>query len=168
MHVLEGYVRGEPVVRRLCFQCASRFPPAVLEGPREKPRIRIAGLIGLAGVVFGAVGVFADAFIPEGQVGFGWYQRTGVALAVVIVLVGTLMRADIVALGGLFLFGAALCADWLGVARTPGIGSKQQALLAISAACVVLALVARFAGSFLKARVLRLASGVSRAGSSGT
>ena len=160
VHVLEGYFRGEPVIRRLCFRCASRFPPSVLGGARDRPRIGIAALIGLAGVVFGMVGVFADALIPEGHAGFGWYQRTGVALAVVIALVGMLMRADVVMLGGLFLFVAALCADWIGGARTPGIGSKQEALLAIGTACVACALIARFARPFLRTRALSLLSAV--------
>ena len=145
VHILEGYAQGQPIQRRFCLQCAPGFSPALPSLHVNRARLRITFLVGVIGVVLGTVGVFGDAFVPEGHAGFGWYQRAGVLLGALFVFVGILLRADLIALGGLLLFGGSLCADWVGLTRAPGIGWKQQALLGVSAACVVIALLGRCA-----------------------
>jgi hypothetical protein len=147
VHILEGYAQGQPIQRRFCLECAPGFSPALSRLHVNRARLRITFLVGVIGVVLGTVGVFGDAFVPEGHAGFGWYQRAGVLLGAVLVFVGILLRADLIALGGLLLFGGALCADWVGLTRAPGVGWKQQTLLGVSAACVVIAVLGRYAAA---------------------
>jgi hypothetical protein len=157
VHVLEGYDSGRPILRHFCLPCAARDPAPLATSRPRGPRLRVSSLVALAGIVVGVVGVFGELLVPEGHAGFGWYQRCGVALGAVFMLVGTLMRADLIALTGAFLFGAALCADWLGITRAPGVGWKQQILLGICGVCVFAGLLGRVLARHPKSRADALA-----------
>jgi len=131
--ILEGYAEGQPVLRRYCLRCAAAAP-AETEVVGERPRMGVHVLVGLAGLVLCVVGLFGDYLVPPAHAGFGWHQQAGAAAGALILVIGLVLRMDVVALGGAFLLGASLCADWFGLTRGPGIGWKQQVMIAIGAA----------------------------------
>ncbi len=143
VHVLEGYQGGRPLRHCYCMPCAGvRSSPQTAARPRP---LRLGLVLALAGLASAVVGLLGDLLIPEARVGFGWYQRSGVLIGALILFVGLLVRAEVVAVGGALLLGAAAGADWFGLTRGPGMGWKQQALLAAGAGCAGLALAARWA-----------------------
>jgi membrane protein implicated in regulation of membrane protease activity len=70
----------------------------------------------------------------------------------VIVALGLLLRAEVIALGGAFLLAMSLCADWFGLTQGPGIGWKQQVLVAAGLVCLAVALVRRHGRAFFRSR----------------
>ena len=142
VQVLEGYANGQPVVRRFCLVCASG--PALAPGSEERnARPSVWTIIALLGVALGVLGAFGDLILPNFHAGFGWYQRCGVVVGVLLGLLGVLMRIDVLALGGAGLFIVSLGADWLGLRHSPGVGWKQQLVLALAVVCMLLALLRR-------------------------
>lgn len=138
VQVLAGYAGGAPVLHRACLACADAALAAGPQARSARPRLR--GTVLLAGAVLLFVGLLGDWLVPDGRAGFGWHQRTGLLLGVVVSLLGLLVRVNFLTLLGAYLAGAALLADWTGLTRGPGIGWKQQLLLAAGGA--VLAAVA--------------------------
>ena len=157
VHILENYGHGQPIIRRFCLHCALENPRPVPVPEQAAPRTRITALIALVGVAIGVLGVLGDTLTLESHAGFGWFQRLGVFVGALIVFVATLLRADLIALGGIFIVMGSLCADWFGLARAPGIGWKQQALLACSGACLMLALLGRIRSNHARRRARLLA-----------
>jgi len=145
VHVLEGYVGGQPRTRRFCLPCADEAPLRAPGGDLARPRPGLAVMLVLAGVTCAVLGLFGDFLIPQGHAGFGWRQTTGTVLGALVVFVGVLLRADVVALAGTYLLTAALLADWFGLTHGAGIGWKQQSLLGVGIGCVALALLGRYA-----------------------
>lgn len=133
VHVLEGYDRGQRVVRRFCLDCVDSAAPWVGATPRGGLRPGLPVLAALCGLVLMVVGLFGDFLIPERRPGFGIYQQTGVLLAVPLLLVGVLLRVGPLALGGGLLLAVSISADWFGLASGPGIGWKQQLMIAAGA-----------------------------------
>jgi len=150
--ILEEYADGEPVLRRVCPRCARLASAPVRQSGVSQSRVRLSVMVGLVGLLLGVLGVFGDAVLPGYHAGFGWYQRAGVLVGALLVFVGMLVRAEVVALGGMFLFLGALGADWFGT-RAPGIGWKQQAILGASAACLLVALIGRRTAIILLSRL---------------
>jgi uncharacterized membrane protein YphA (DoxX/SURF4 family) len=139
--ILEGYAEGEPVLRRLCLTCAAASANPGLVG--ERPRIGLHVLVGLAGLVLCFVGLFGDYLVPPAHPGFGWHQQVGAGAGALLLVLGLVLRMDVVALGGAFLCGASLGADWFGLTHGPGIGWKQQVLIAMGAVGLLTAGVTR-------------------------
>lgn len=153
MRVLEGYTNGQPIQRGFCLRCVDSAPP--LPAPRSsdgRVRLGLPVLLGLAGIVVGTVGILGDALVPESNAGFGWAQRGGLALGAFLAILGTLLRADLVALGGMVVFITALSGDWFGPARSPGVGWKQQMVLGVSALLVITAVATRLALTLSRGR----------------
>ena len=159
VHSLEGYSGGQPVLHWYCLSCVTNVMPQRAVRPHRQTRLGIPILIGLCGVLLGFIGIFADVFVPHAHQGFGLFQHIGVALGTLFVFVGVLLRIDIVMLGGMFIFVAALCADWFGLARVPGIGQNQQIVLYCSAGCIVIAMVGRYLQMSATSRMARLNCG---------
>lgn len=159
VHSLEGYRDGRPVLHWYCLSCATNVAPQRAVRPHRQTRLGIPILIGLGGVLLGIIGIFADVFVPHANQGFGLFQHIGVALGTLLVFIGMLLRIDIVMLGGMFIFVAALCADWFGLARVPGIGHNQRIVLYCSAGCIVIALLGRYLQMSAASRVARLNRG---------
>ena len=130
--ILEGYAEGQPVMRHYCLRCDAAAP-AETDVVGERPRIGVHVLVELAGLVLCVVGLFGDYLVPSAHVGFGWHQQVGAGAGALILVIGLVLRMEVVALGGAFLLGASLCADWFGLTHGPGIGWKQQAMIAIGA-----------------------------------
>jgi len=143
VHVLEGYAAGRPLRRCFCVPCAAAPSSSPRAAQARPARLRLRIVVGLAGVALALVGLLGDQLIPEGHAGFGWYQRIGALIGALVLFIGMLVRAEVVVAGGALFLGAALCADWFGLTRGPGIGWKQQTMLAVGGACVVLVLAGR-------------------------
>ena len=157
VHILEGYQQGQPVHRRFCLRCAPEAPPWNSERGFQHGKLRLSILIGATGIGLGALALLADHFIPmRTSAGFGWHKGGGLVIGALLLLIGTLSRADLIAIGGLLLFGASCFAGLFGWAQSPGIGWKQQLLLELSAVCVILCILGRFGAAAYLRRSLRL------------
>jgi hypothetical protein len=147
VHVLAGYADGRPIGRHFCHACADVAYELHLgaEAGPGRPRPRVSSLIIVVGVVFAVLGTSFDLFGVKGAAGFGWQQQGGVAAGVLLVILGGLLRVDALAIGGALLFGAAVLADVYGTLGSPGIGLKQQLLVAAGVLLI-------FAGVWLRRR----------------
>jgi len=96
----------------------------------------VSSLIIAVGVLFAVLGVSFDLFGMKGAAGFGWKQQGGVVVGVLLVVLGALLRADVLAIGGAVLFGAAALADVYGTLGSPGVGWKQR--LAVAAGVLLI------------------------------
>ncbi len=142
VHVLERYERGRPIVERFCLGCVDT-PAALSAAAVRGVRPGLPVLAGASGLALLAVGLFGDFLIPDRSPGFGVYQQTGVVLAVLLGLVGILLRVGPVAFCGLFLLAASISADWFGLVSGPGIGWKQQTMIMVGAALAGCGIVGR-------------------------
>ena len=141
MLILEGYAGGQPVLRRFCLTCAAASADPGLVG--ERPRISLHVLVGLAGLVLCFVGLFGDYLVPPAHPGFGWHQQVGAVTGALLLVIGLVLRMEVIALGGAYLLGASLGADWFGLTHGPGIGWKQQVMVALGAVGLLAAGVTR-------------------------
>lgn len=141
--VLEGYANGQPVLRRFCLKCAAEAAPADAGVFGERTRVRLHVLVALVGLALCVVGLFGDFLIPPPHAGFGWHQQLGVFAGALLLVVGLLLRTEVIALGGAFLLAASLGADWFGLTRGPGIGWKQQVMTAVGVLCLLAAGITR-------------------------
>jgi hypothetical protein len=155
VHVLSGYEKGNPVVRRMCLTCSEREGERALSRPPGTVRFRLSIIIAITGVALGLAGILADNFTWSVHTGFGWRQWGGAALAGVFVFLGALIGADLLLLAGVFLFVGSVGADWLGLTRVPGFGWKQQMLFMAGAAVVGAALCARLTGARRWTRIIK-------------
>ena len=140
VHVLAGYVEGRPVHRHFCHACADVAYELQLEvgAGNARPRPRVSSLIIAVGVLFAVLGTSFDLFGVEGAAGFGWKQQGGVAIGVLLVVLGGLLRVDAIAIAGAVLFGAAALADVYGLLGSPGFGSKQRFAVAVGVFLVLI------------------------------
>jgi hypothetical protein len=121
----------------------------------ERSRLRLSTLLGLVGCALGAFVLLSDWLVPPHlTAGFGRHKELGLSLGALLVLVGALARADVVACGGALVFGASLVAGLFGFSHAPGFGGKQQALLVASVVCVGVAVLIRL--GVLRALVARV------------
>jgi hypothetical protein len=139
VHVLAGYVEGRPVHRHFCHACADVAYELQLEVGvgRVRPRPRVSSLIIAVGVLFAVLGASFDLLGIEGAAGFGWQQQGGMAVGVLLVILGGLLRVDAIAIAGALLFGAAALADVYGTLGSPGIGLKQQFFVAAGVSLIL-------------------------------
>jgi hypothetical protein len=132
VHVLEGYTNGQPVLRHVCATCVEKVVPAPRARRARRPLgLPVVALLGLAGAVLVVMGLLGDYLVPARHPGFGRHQQLGVLVGTVVLGVGLLTRAGVIALAGLLFAAAALCADWLGLTAGPGVGWKQQFMLGV-------------------------------------
>jgi len=90
------------------------------------------GLLLASGVILGFLAVFADHLGIGGNGGFGWKQSVGLCTGLLLALLGSVFRVDLMAVGGFALLVLSLLADVLGVGRSPGLGQRQTAALIIA------------------------------------
>ncbi len=139
--VLQGYRDGEPVMGYYCLTCPPELAVPQRAARRGASRLSLPVLLCLAALVLGLAGGASDLLISGSSPGFGWYQRVGVIVGAVVLLLGVLMRVDVIALAGVFVFGGALCWDWFGVYGSPGLGWKQQTTLLIAILLLAVAVI---------------------------
>lgn len=118
--------------RFFCVRCADAGD--TVESPRWP--FPVSAVMLFAGAVLMILGAFADGLVYWGEIsqGIGWLQRSGLAVGVLLLLTGTLMRVDAITLAGIATFALAATADLLGAVRNPGIGWRQMVLLVIGLA----------------------------------
>lgn len=145
VQVLRGYRDGQPLMARLCLDCAAEVRPASDAAPSFSMRVSLPMLLCLAGATLALLGGLADRLVPSGQFGFGMVQRFGVLAGALLLLVSVLLHVDVMALLGLFVFAGAALIDFVGTQRTPGVGWKQQAALIVGGVIFVAAAAWRFA-----------------------
>jgi hypothetical protein len=145
--VLEGYVDGQPVRHHFCLECADSAYRHYLDRGAGviRPRLSFGSLLIIVGLLLTAVGASVDELGLHGSGGFGWKQQGGLLIGMVVLVLGALLRVDILAIVGAILVGAAALADVFGPVGSPGVGWKQGAL--ILAGLLVLA-----AGIFMRRR----------------
>jgi hypothetical protein len=141
--VLEGYAQKQRVMRYSCLACADRaFARRALDGV-ARPGMRLSTLVAIGGLALVGLGLLADYLVPDAHPGFGWQQSLGVCAGALLAFVGLLLRAELIAMSGVFLLVAAVCGDLLGLTRGAGIGWKQSMVLALGAGLAGLGLVRR-------------------------
>lgn len=133
VHVLEGYSGQTPVFRSLCLACSENHatpdPVALM-----RPRLSLSAAVVATGVIVGAGGALADHFGIGGSSGFGMAQSIGVVVGAVCILVGALLRVDMIGILGGILFITSIVADLLSIGGRSGFGWKQTAAVAGGAA----------------------------------
>jgi len=129
--MLVGYAAGRPVRRRWCLSCADLFVSHSTRGAGGNSRRRLS--VGVTTLFGGAVvtllGATFDQLGVHGSGGFGWMQQMAVSVAGLFVVLGALLRVDVVAVAGTILMGCAALADVFGQAGTPGVGWRQGAMV---------------------------------------
>lgn len=139
VHILERYEEGAPVFRHFCTDCADKVDESTASSPfmLDRHRASTASLLILIGVSLGAMGIAADYIgIPRGS-GFGWLRFLGLAIGALLVLVGALIRIDVVGLAGTVIFGLTACVSLFGLSKASGIGWKQQLAVLVGLALML-------------------------------
>ncbi|MFO0837885.1 MAG: hypothetical protein U1D55_05115 [Phycisphaerae bacterium] len=134
VHVLEGYRGGQPCYRSLCFQCADAARRVERVSPRRHRTGRgLALALILGGVSLGILGAVGDRLGIGANRGFGWLQQSGLATGALFVVLGALLRIDLIAIVGTILFGLAASADLLRGTDRHLIGWRQQSAILLAA-----------------------------------
>lgn len=130
---LQGYANGKPVRRQFCLRCADRALD-LHEGrtaPPPRRRLSPAALLLLGGLVLVLVGLLAGDFGDPARRGFGAYQLAAVLAGTLLVTVGAMLRADVVAVAGTILFGLGVLADLFVAVGATGVGWRQAAAMVV-------------------------------------
>jgi hypothetical protein len=130
--VREPTARSAADLHCLCHDCAGEQRTRRFAHSAAPPSVALP--LALAGVVLGTLGVGADWIAPGLSAGFGWQQRLGLVLGGLAVVIGAILRFDLMVVGGCLLFSAAVSADFFGTHASPGVGWKQQLVLLVAAA----------------------------------
>lgn len=114
VHVLVGYENDRPRILDYCIGCASHDSRGYTS-PDSTPRMRIrtSAVLVVLGVLVAGVGAIGALVDVSGHAGFGWYQRLGVGLGVLVAICGGLLRVELLALSGAIVAGAAAGVDLL-------------------------------------------------------
>lgn len=112
----------EGMVRHYCMECAGRQDQIPRRGDRRLNRGLVLMLLGTFTLTFS---LFADQIGFGQSPGFGWKQDITLVLGVVLVGVGTLVRASTLFLMGGIIAVLALLADWLHLGSKRGFGYEQ-------------------------------------------
>ncbi len=126
---ISNMVQGERVMLHLCMDCADIRAES---NDRRRPRGRLRFTRPEVGAILVAIGIFiffvsalADALQFGGSEGFGWKQNSGLILAAVLVLVGSLFGALFLAVIGMGIGMLTILADLLHFGSVPGFGIQQ-------------------------------------------
>ncbi len=147
VRVLEEYQDGAPVFKQYCLECADQRSDRTVansDPTSDKPRLSFASLMILAGLLIATVAVLGDYIGIRGSGAMGWYQVAGLVIGALFVVLGAMLRADVIALFGTIVFGLAVCVDLFGLSAMPGIGWKQGLAIVVGVALMVVGVVLRF------------------------
>lgn len=138
VQILEGYRSGNPVLRFFCIECADQDHLNTSEqcATNTRQRLSIASTVVLAGACIGLLGAWADRFGIGQSDGFGFRQQAAAAVGVLSVLIGALLRIDVVAVFGTVLFTVAALADVMGLGLAAGT-SVTKLIVMLAGICVI-------------------------------
>jgi len=85
----------------------------------------------IAGAILVLIGLLIDRFGYQGVDGFGWKQSGSMILGSFLAVLGVVMHADLVAIGGAVLCSVAVLSEVQGPAGAPGWGWRQAAVLTL-------------------------------------
>jgi hypothetical protein len=143
VHILKGYDHGRPIRQSLCLSCANAADERLLSETLERRQRRSgrATLLTVTGLLLIVLGGAVDQLGIHTSVGFGLKQQTSLLLGAFVVILGALLRIDVLAALGALLFAAAALADVLKPGGSPGVGWQQGAALVVGLLCLVAGLV---------------------------
>ncbi len=132
--ILADYEEGRPVFRQFCLDCAEKVDEVVASNSRitHTPRLGVPGMLIFAGLLAGAIVAVADYVGVGGASGFGWYQHAGLGIGLLTLLIGALLRVDVVLVFGTLAIAIAAFSDLLVLRYQPGFGWKQQVACLVS------------------------------------
>lgn len=145
VRVLLDYRDGQPVLGQFCLTCAdgaaARYYAS--SGDPAARREWVARLCMLAGVAICAVAALGDFLNIAGHSGFGWQQRSGILIGIMLVILAALLRIDVFAIAGAFLLALSALADVIHVGQSAGFGWKQEGCIIVGIAVLAVALYLR-------------------------
>lgn len=100
-------------------------------------------MLAAGGILLTLVGVSIDGLGLHGNQGVGWLQGPALVVGGLMIVVGALLRADVVGLAGTVLFGLAALADVRGSVGEPGIGWRQALVIAVGLTALSIGLIWR-------------------------
>lgn len=119
VRILEGYRAGQPVIRAWGMTCADRLSPGASDAVarRARERLSVGALLIMAGLGLGFMGVFGR------HVGVEYSRQIGTPMLAAcfgafLVLIGALLRVDVIGIIGTMIFGVAVCIELIGLAGT--------------------------------------------------
>ena len=138
VHILKGYLEGQPIRQSLCIACADAVDEHFLSNVTERSprRSGLATLLTVTGLLLVAVGATVDELGIHTSVGFGLKQQACLLLGAFVVLLGSLWRVDVLTALGSLLFAAAALADVLQPGGSPGVGWLQGAAIVAGLLCL--------------------------------
>jgi hypothetical protein len=149
VQILAGYHAGTPVVRFLCLRCAQHIDEVGVEdqGVLTRERLSVGAMLLLGGICIGALGLPGEHLGIGSSVGFGVAQKVLAAGGALLVIVGALLRADVIAVVGTVVFGLGVFADLIGWVESSQVGAWRGIALGLSLTLIVggMALRRRFA-----------------------
>lgn len=135
VRTLANYEAGKPVFGLFCLECADHHPYKTQSiTASDRSRLSFAFLLFFVGIFVVILGAWGDCFGIHDSSGFGWYQRTGIAIGGFVLLLGAMFRVEAMAVIGAVVFGLAALSDVFGLGDSAGIGWKQQLLIVIGLA----------------------------------
>ncbi len=146
--VLKGYRRGVPAVDYFCLGCAdepARWPSA----RRLDDRVRSGLPLIVFGSLCGILAILSD-HIPGftgTHPGLGLMQQSGLAIGAAALILGALLRIDLVSISGGLLLMLVIGADLVALSRVPGLGWKQALVIAASCAVILAGILRQRAGN---------------------
>src|SRR5262249_25480995 len=99
-------------------------------------------MMALGLLIGGSVLIFDVAWIG-GQSGFGWHQQMAVVVGALLILIGALLRIDVIGLIGALSLVLAACGDFIGMGGPPGVPWTQCILVGGAALLAATGLVIR-------------------------
>jgi len=149
VQILEGYRAGAPVMRVLCMPCADQACVTSLEtdSPAVRGRLSAGSTVILGGLGLGLFTLLRQhvGFAQAG--GFGVEEQLAACLGALLVLLGALLRVDVVAVIGTLVFGVAAGAGLIGPADAEHIGLVSRCGIAVSLGLIAVGLAVRWRAS---------------------
>jgi hypothetical protein len=145
VYILEGYADGKPLRRCLCLNCADTEDERWLDGDTGLigGRRSSASLLTAVGLLLLAFGAFVDELGIHTSIGFGLKQQTSLLIGALVVILGGLLRIDVLTVAGVILFGLAALADVFREIGSPGVGWQQGMAIVAGVAFLLAGLLLR-------------------------
>jgi hypothetical protein len=149
VQILEGYRAGAPVMRVLCMPCADHacVTPPETDSPAARGRLSPGATVILGGVCLGLFALLRQHVGLGQAAGFGVEARLAACLGALLVLLGALLRADVVAVVGTLVFGVAAGAGLFGPVDAVHVGLVSRSGIAVSLGLIAVGLALRWRAS---------------------